>query len=279
MQHSTDSFKTPNKLQIHTESWLPVGDPRAVVLIVHGYAEHIGRYAHVAERFVEQGYAVYGLDHQGHGKSDGLRAYFDSLDTPVQDLKTYFDSIKATHPHKKIFMWGHSMGSLIAMTFTLKYPQALAGLILSGTAVDGEKLIPAPVIALARLLTKVIPKTRLVPALAADAISHDPKIVEAYNNDSLVDRGAWRVGMGYTLIAAGRQLRQQASQLRLPLLILHGGTDKITPVSGAEAIHQQAASSDKTLKIYPNLFHEVHNELGKDAVLNDMLAWLNQHIN
>lgn len=276
MRHHVDSFKTPNKLQIHTESWLPDGAPRAAVFIVHGYAEHIGRYAPAAERFVQRGYAVYGMDHQGHGKSDGLRVYFDSLETPVADLKAFFEKIRAAHPDLPVFMWGHSMGSLLALSFALRYQNLLAGLLLSGVAVDGDKILPAPLITAARGLARIVPRSRLFPAVAAPLISHDAEIVAAYQNDPLVDRGGWRVGMGYLLIDSGRKLRARAGDITLPVLLLHGGDDKITPVSGAEYLYQQFASADKTLKVYPGLYHEVHNETEKDKVLADMLGWLDQ---
>jgi alpha-beta hydrolase superfamily lysophospholipase len=278
MQHATHTFQSSDRLNIHTESWLPDGEPKAIVLIVHGYGEHIGRYAHVAERLVQHGYAVYGLDHRGHGKSEGLRAHFDHFDQPVNDLKQYFDQIKAQHPGQKIFLWAHSMGSLIGLAFALRYQDQLAGMVLSGTAVNGDETQPAPLIAVGKLLSNVIPKVALIPALPAAALSHDAAIVTGYDSDPLNYRGAWRVRMGSLLIEAGRQLRARASELRLPLLILHGGDDQLVPKSGSEYMYERAGSSDKTLKIYPGLYHEVHNELEKETVLADAVNWLDQHV-
>src|SRR5262245_7230645 len=107
MSHSISSFQTPDGIHIHTESWLPEGEPKAVVVIVHGYGEHIGRYPNVAALFNEHGYAVYGLDHRGHGKSSGLRAHFDSFDQPMNDLTRYVESARTAHPGKKLFVYGH----------------------------------------------------------------------------------------------------------------------------------------------------------------------------
>src|SRR5690349_10513651 len=147
MQHNTGSFKTADGLNIHTESWLPDGESRAVVLISHGVGEHIGRYAHVAVRLVADGYAVYGLDHRGHGKSGGLRSYYDDLNDPVNDLKIYFDQIKTAQSGKKIFLYGHSLGSLIALLYTLRYQSELAGLISSSTPLEVESSQPKLLIA------------------------------------------------------------------------------------------------------------------------------------
>jgi len=277
MKHTISTFQSTDGLKIHTESWLPDGEPKAIVIIVHGYAEHIGRYVHVAERLVQAGYAVYGLDHRGHGQSDGLRAHFDDFAHPVNDLKQYFDQIKAKHHEKKIFLWAHSMGSLIGLTFALRYQDELAGMVVSGTAVNGDETQPAPLIVVDRILSKIIPKVALIQALPATVLSHDPAIVSAYDSDPLNYRGKWRVLLGSLLIEAGQRIRARAGELRLPLLLLHGSDDQVVPKSGSEVIYQQAGSTDKTLKIYPGLYHEVHNELEKEMVLNDAVNWLDQH--
>lgn len=277
MQRTTSGLQASDGLKIHTESWLPNDEPKAIVLIVHGYGEHLGRYLHVAERLVQNSYAVYGLDHRGHGRSDGLRAHFDSFDQPVNDLKQYFDQIKAQHPSKKWFLWAHSMGSLIGLTFALRYQDELAGMVVTGTAVNGDATQPAALITAGKILSKIIPKIALVPALPAAALSHDPAVVAAYDSDPLNYRGAYRPRMGSLLIEAGQNLRARAAELRLPVIFLHGSQDAVVPKSGSEFMYEHASSSDKTLKIYPGLFHELHNELEKNAVLTDAVNWLDQH--
>jgi acylglycerol lipase len=275
MHHASSTLTTPDGLKLHTESWLPDGKSKALVLIVHGYAEHIGRYQWHAEYLVERGYAVYGLDHRGHGKSDGLQAYFDTFDHPVNDLKQAFDQIEKAD--KKVFIWGHSMGSLIALSFALRHQRELAGLILSGTAVNADETIPPPLALLGRTLNRFIPRTPLAPALPSTLLSHDPAVAPAYDGDPLIYRGAWRVRTGTLLLKVGQQLRARPAELTLPLLIMHGSDDQVTPVSGSELVHARASSSDKTLKIYPGLYHEIHNELDKATVLDDIANWLDQH--
>jgi alpha-beta hydrolase superfamily lysophospholipase len=277
MRHATSSFQTADGLTIHTESWLPDDEPKAVVLVVHGYAEHIGRYLHVAEWLVQNGYAAFGLDHRGHGKSQGLRAHFDTFDQPVNDLKQYFDQIKAEHPGKRLFLWAHSMGSLIGLAFALRYQDQFAGMVVTGTAVNGDETQPPALIAVGRILSKLVPKAPLIPPLPATVLSHDPAVVAAYDSDPLNYRGSFRPRLGSLLIEAGQQIRARAAELRLPLLFLHGGEDPLVPKSGSEFMYAHAGSPDKTLTIYPGLYHEIHNELEKGMVLSDAVNWLNAH--
>jgi acylglycerol lipase len=277
MPHSTGSFKTADGLNIHTESWLPDDPPRAVVLISHGIGEHIGRYPHVAERLLTAGYAVYGLDHRGHGKSEGVRAYYDTFDAPVEDLRLYFNWIKVQHPDKQIFLYGHSLGSLIALAFTLRYQSDLAGLIISGTTLDVESTQPAPLIAASSVLNRLTPRLG-IPALPTAFLSHDPAVVQAFDADPLVFHGGVRVRMGYHIIHVSRMVKSRLGEIELPLLVVHGGDDKVCPPSGAEKLVNGAGSTDKTLKIYPNLYHEIHNEPEKSTVLEDVVNWLNLHV-
>src|SRR5450432_961872 len=127
-----DTFQTSDGLTIYAEHHLPDGEPKAAVLLVHGYGEHLGRYRHVIARLVDSGYAVYALDHRGHGKSEGVRAYCDYMNQFVEDLKVYFDHMKAAQPGKKRFVLGHSMGALISLSFAERYQDEIDALAISG---------------------------------------------------------------------------------------------------------------------------------------------------
>lgn len=277
-QHTTGTLQTPDGITLHTESWLPDGPPKAAVLIVHGLAEHIGRYAHVAEYLVARGYAVYGLDHRTHGRSGGEpRVYITDFGRVLDDLKQYFDQVQAAQPGRKIFIYGHSMGSFLATAFTVRYQSEIAGLISSGSPLHIEDTVPTSIIQISNLLKVVAPRLKLVK-LDLNSVSRDPAVIAAYNADPLVVNQPVRLGMAAGYQTAVAQLKQNLSQLRLPLLLLHGGADRITPASGSEQLYQAAQSSDKTLKIYPGLYHEIHNEPEQNTVFADIVTWLDGHV-
>ncbi|MCA9913208.1 MAG: lysophospholipase [Anaerolineae bacterium] len=277
MHHSEESFTASDGLSIFTQSWLPETTPTAIIILVHGYGEHSGRYSHVAEMLVQAGYGVYTLDHRGHGKSAGLRAYYKSIDEPVRDLEQYFQHVQQQHPNQKIFMIGHSMGSLIALKFALRNQAKLAGLVLSGTAVNSTDTVPGYQRGLLNILRSVAPTFPLVPSLSADALSTDPQTVHDYDADPLNYRGSWRIGLAAELLKVSEELQARANELTLPLLVMHGETDEITPIAGAHTIYNRASSTDKTLKTYPGMRHEIFNELEREIVFADLRGWLQTH--
>ncbi|MCA9903230.1 MAG: alpha/beta fold hydrolase, partial [Anaerolineae bacterium] len=142
MPHQTATLHTSDNLTLHTESWLPEGEPRAAIVVVHGYGEHLGRYRHVADYFVKQGYAVYALDHRGHGQSEGLRAYVHSFNQFVEDLHVYVGQVKSAQAGRKLFILGHSMGALISLLYCIRYPDGIAGLVISGAPVNADANVP-----------------------------------------------------------------------------------------------------------------------------------------
>ncbi len=272
MALSTSSFRTSDGVNMHTVSWLPATS-RATIVIVHGLAEHSGRYAHVAARLNAAGFAVYSLDHRGHGKSDGLRAYFENFDQPVNDLKQYIDTVKAAQPGHKLFIYGHSLGSLITLAYALRHGRDLAGLVISGTPLEVESSQPRALIQIGDLLNSLVPKMGIAK-LDSQGLAHDMAVVQAYDSDPLVYRGAVRVRMAHHIVHVSRIVKAQAAQLTMPLLLIHGEADPICPVAGSRTLNGAAGASDKTLKIYPGLFHEIHNEPQQAEVLDDVAAWL-----
>lgn len=278
MRETTGTFQTTDQQTIHTISWLPddTQTPRAVVIVVHGIGEHSGRYQHVAEYLTAQGFAVYSLDHRGHGRSTGERMFFDSFADPVNDLKQYVDRVQAENRDLPIFMYGHSMGSLISLLFALQYQFDLRGLISSGTPINVDEGAPPWLVKVGTFLNKYVPRLPF-GGLDAKTLSHDEKVVKAYLDDPYVTYARVKLGMAIKFSTEGAYVRQNIHTLRLPLLILHGEKDSIAPKSGSEFIFQHAGSPDKTLKIYPNLFHEIHNEPEQTEVLKDISDWLIEH--
>jgi alpha-beta hydrolase superfamily lysophospholipase len=272
----TSPLRTADGITLHTVNWMPDGDPKAIVIIVHGVSEYCERYAHVADYLTGCGYAVYSLDHRGHGKSEGERVYFDSFDQPVEDLKRYVDQIKAAHPGKKLFLYGHSMGSLISTLFVLNYQNMLAGFISSGSPLGLDTTTPAALVFAGKLLARLAPKMHFLP-LDVNAVCGDPEVVKAYAADPLVCHDKLRTSVGAGILLNGIAARERAGEIKIPMLLVHGEKDTLTPLAGSILLNQKAGSADKTLKVYPGMLHEVHNEKDWKTVLNDIVTWLDNH--
>ncbi len=167
MNRQEGYFQGYQGFKIYHQCWLLDGQPRAVLLLAHGYAEHSGRYKNVVDYFVPDNYAVYALDHRGHGKSDGERVHVENFHDYVVDLKTYFDIVRSKNPVQKVFLIGHSMGSVISLCYCLEFQSELAGLITSGGGLSrpGDPPLQAP------------PKGRSLPVAM---LSRDPAVIEAY---------------------------------------------------------------------------------------------------
>ncbi len=276
MKHQTGSFTGLENTPIFTQAWLPDGAPRAVVLLVHGYAEHSGRYAHVGAALSARGYAVYALDHRGHGQSGGERVQVRDFDEYVADLHTYYERVTAEQPGVPVFVYGHSMGSLIALLFALRYQDHLAGLITTGTALK-PAATNAALAGVVHLLARWWPASQIVPALAAGGISRDPEVVRRYDADPLVPRTRLKLGWTAAFTHAAHRCQAGLPALRLPYLALHGGADPITLPEGAALVRAASGSPDTTVKVYDGLRHEIHNEPEQDQVFADVLAWLDAH--
>ena len=273
----SDNFQTKDGLTLYTEYALPQDEPKAVVLLVHGYGEHSGRYQHVIARLTASGYAVYTLDHRGHGKSEGVRAYCDYMDQFVEDLKIYFDHMKAAQPGKKRIVLGHSMGALISLAFTERYQSEIDALAISGAPVNADANVSPALVMVGKVLTHLVPKMHLLPSSGAGILSRDPEIDIAWDNDPLTNKKPMRVRLGVEMNNMARSVRDHLADLRLPILIMHGTEDKLVNPSGSQLAYDKVSSKDKTLKLYPGMRHEIMNEIGKEAVLDEIVTWLDQH--
>ena len=277
MQHTEGTFRAFDGETIFQQAWLPDGDPRAAVLLVHGLGEHSGRYGHVARALVDAGYAVHALDHRGHGKSGGKRAFVKSYDELLRDLHQFRTMVEREHPGRPLVVLGHSMGGNIAMGYTLGNQDGIAALVLSGPALRvGDDFSPVQ-LKLFKLISRVAPGIR-PQGLSADAISRDPAVVAAYRADPLVFTGKISAGLGAALIGAMQSFPDRYDQLRLPVLVLHGTDDQLADVAGSRELEAKATNADLTAHYYDGLYHEVFNEPEQDRVLADLTSWLDAHV-
>ncbi|MBS3974169.1 MAG: lysophospholipase, partial [Actinobacteria bacterium] len=256
------------------QAWLPE-HLAAIVVVAHGYAEHSGRYLQVAEYLAAQGIATFALDQRGHGHSEGERALVGRLSDCVGDLAQFISQVRAEHS-APLFVLGHSMGGAIALQYALNYPQSVDGLITSGAFLLSATPAPPWLRAVVRLLGWIAPRLPVKP-LDAALLSRDPAVVSAYDDDPMVYRGKVMARMLDVLLSAGPLVLAQAERLTRPLLILHGGDDKIAAPEGSRRLHALAGASDKTLRVYEGFYHEIFNEKG-EIVLADIVHWINTRL-
>lgn len=247
--------------------------PRAVVVLSHGLAEHVGRYAHVRDALVARGFAVYGHDHRGHGRSGGTRVFVERFAEYAADLQTALGHMKARFPAAPRVLFGHSMGGLVAIDHLLRYPDEVSGAILSGPGVEIGAKVPAWKDALGKVMARLIPKLAIPTGIPAADVSRDPEVVRAYEADPLVSRKATARWYAEFLATQARAV-EGAPAVRTPLLVVYGLADRLVNPAGVARWSERAGSPDKTIIPYPGLFHEVVNEPERAMVIGDILRWL-----
>ncbi len=245
--------------------------PRAKLLLIHGYAEHAGRYAYFMEAAVNRGVSVYAFDLRGHGRSDGLTAYLPSFNAIVEDIDKVIDTLNIKG---ETFLMGHSLGGLIATRYCLTRNQNdVKGLITSGAALEIDKNLSPLLQRLAPILGWLLPKLK-TEKLDTTYLTRSPEVKEAYFNDPLVYTQGTRAKTGAEILHAIKATAPLFHKLTIPLLALHGSADQLTMPDGTITLHKQASSKDKKLVIYDGLYHELVNEPERDLVINDILTWI-----
>ncbi len=259
---------------MYRQGWVPGVPARAVVVIVHGLFEHSGRYEYLAGRLVERGFTVEAYDHRGHGRSEGLRGYVRLFNDYVDDLDSFLDTVLREHPGQKVFLLGHSMGGTVAAVCASRCVAPLSGLVLSAAlAMPGESVTRGSIM-MARALSVITPKLGIA-AIESSGVSRDENVVKAYVSDPLVYTGKIRARLGAELInTLERSLPAALPRLTMPVLIMQGTEDRLSNRAGAQMLHESVGSSDRTLKYYSGLYHEIFNEPEKEQVIADFLAWL-----
>jgi alpha-beta hydrolase superfamily lysophospholipase len=253
-------------------TWIPEA-PKGSVVLVHGMGEYMGRYEHVARFFVEQGFAVYGQDHRGHGHSEGVRCYVDRFDDYVEDLQ---ELVAMASQHGRPIMIGHSMGGLIAFCYALQHPESLQALILSSPMLSMTSLQKAGNRMLASVLSVLAPTLQIPAGIPADKVCRDPEAIKQYATDKLVlkavtPRWLWESHKTYSAVQQG-----QAANLELPALFLQAGADILVDAEVTRAVFNLVGHDRKAFKLYPGFHHEIFNDPGRDEVFRDIMAWLHE---
>jgi len=261
--------------------WPSTGPTRATVALVHGLAEHAGRYAPLADRLGAAGIELVAIDLRGHGHSPGERTWVERFDAYLDDASALLDA--AARPGTPLFLMGHSMGGTIATLFAIerldafaKARQPVTGLILSSPALAPGKDVPRWMLSASRIVSRLWPRykaMKIEPAL----LSRDPLVVEANRTDPLVHHAAVPARTGEQILAAMARIEQGRTSLRLPVLVYHGTADKLTEPEGSRTFAARVGCADRTLTLYEGAYHETMNDLDRDRVIDALVRWILAH--
>ena len=288
MTHSVHTLIAGNGQSLHYQSWRPDGPLRAVMLVVHGAAEHGGRYADFASQVNSQGFAVTTVDLPGHGKSYGkqccvrdideyLRAVELAHDYAEQDFTVGGRSNTSNDPEAVVpvpfFLVGHSMGGLVASLYLQRHQTRFQGAVFSGAAVLADPEPGWMQVAIMRVLAKIAPS---MGALQLDAagVSRDAEVVSRYVNDPLVYTGKLTASMLVAMFTGMKRTHEGLPGITLPALVMHGEADTLVTPDASRILFERIGSTDKTLKLFPGLYHEIFNEPERVDVVNDVIAWV-----
>ena len=260
------------KSGIQYRHW-PIDNPRACVLLVHGLAEHTGRYERVAARFNARGIAVVGPDHIGHGASPGVRCHLSRFDEYLAPITALRAQIADWYPDTPVFLLGHSMGGLISAHALLEAQTAYRGAMFSGPAFTAVNPVSPFTIWIGRLLRRLLPKMGML-ALNAQEVSRDPEVVADYLADPLVYNGKITTSLGLEILDAMDTAIRRAGEVTLPVYIAHGDADVMAGPEGSSVFFEGLSSQDKTLDFWPGLYHEIFHEPEAEEVIGRYIEWL-----
>ena len=274
-QEKTSKFEDKDGLQIFTRSWLPEGKAHASIVIVPGFNSHSGYYKWTAAQFVAQNYAVYAIDLQGRGQSDGERFYVQDFNDYVSEVVQLVNIVKSEQAGLPIYVLGHSAGGVVACSYALDHQNEINGLICESFAYQ----VPAPDFALAVLkgLSHIAPHAHVLK-LKNEDFSRDAQVVEMMNNDPLIAHEVQPTKTVAQMVIADERLKKEFPSITLPVLILHGTEDKATKPSGSQFFYDTTGSADKTIKLYEGHYHDLLNDVDKEIVIADILQWLTKQM-
>lgn len=251
--------------------------PQALVIILHGVSEHSGRYEQVMESLGCRAYAVFVPDHRGHGRGARTLADIESFDRVLEDVGKLRRRALQRVPGVPLFLFGHSMGGLLALLYALEFQGELTGLILSGTLAKLPEYVSPFLVKISSVMARLLP---LLPVQDFDytQISRDPAVIRRIEEDDLHYKGKIRARTGFEMLKGMRRVEEELGRISLPVLILCGGEDVTVSPESSELIFQGISSRDKTKRLFAGLRHDILNEPEKEEVLAVIGDWIEKRI-
>ena len=277
MDTSEWKWKTTDGLEIYSKAWVPSGDAKGVVCLVHGVGEHIGRYQPDGEALVERGYILAGFDQRGFGKSAGQRGHTPSLEAYLKDIDSFLGEITRRYPDQPRFLYGHSMGGVLVLAYTPLRRPAVAGVVATGpglkSSIEEQKLK----VLLSKILGKVLPTKTFTSGVDPQMCSRNPEVAEELKHDPLchfIITASW----GRSMLGALDIVFENAPRFPLPLLLMHGTKDEIAYPRGSQMFADLAPKDKVTLKMWEGFKHELHTDPDKAEVFKYMADWLDKQL-
>src|SRR5262245_17062124 len=272
---SEETFDGVGGLKIFVRSWRPLGKPRGIMILIHGFNAHGGYMEWPGEQFAADGFAAYALDLRGRGKSEGERFYVEEFSDYLGDVDKLVALAKSRNPGLPVYVLGHSAGGVIASSYVFEHQNEIAGLICESFAFDVG--LPDAVSLLLKGISHLTPHLHVFSLNNAD-FSRDPKAVERMNTDPLIAKESQPAETAAEMLKAAERLKQNMPKFTVPVLIIHGTADKATRPAGSQYFYDTAASKDKTLKLYEGHFHDLLADVDKELVMGDIKAWINKRL-
>ncbi|MFA6240942.1 MAG: lysophospholipase [Candidatus Hydrogenedentales bacterium] len=270
---ATGTFRTGDGLDLFTHHWEIEGDPRASLVIIHGFGHHGACFQEVAAHLNRAHISVYSFDQRGHGKSPGKRGFINSFDDTVGDTHAFMKSIEPQFGDRPVFLLGHSLGGLILAVYALRHTPPVRGLIFSSALLKIPDSVSPFLIKLSGLLGKYLPSLP-VQGVNFEAVSRDPAAIQEMLTDPLRFLGRMQARTGAEIGNAIAEVQAGMERLTQAMLILHGSADQLTEPEGSRQLYARAQSSDKTLSIFENAYHEVYNDFDKARYMTETTEWM-----
>lgn len=258
--------------RLFRQAWRPEGPARAVLVNLHGLGDHSGLYPTVVDHFTARGMVVHAFDLRGNGRSPGQRAYIARWDLFREDLRRFLELVRREERDLPLFLLGNSLGGLIVLEYALWHPEGIRGVIAASPPL-GALGVPAPLLAMGRIMSRVLPRFALRTGMDLDGLARDPTVVQTVLSDPLFHR--WGTARLSTEVAAAiERVQAGAPRFPLPVLVLHGSADRMVLPDGSRKFSARVGHPDHRLLEYPGGFHVLFADLDRERVLTDVEQWV-----